>query len=166
MIFPFDALGFLFYLLSLLLNFSFIPSTRSGRAGPLLSAPAESRQRLAQGASPPCESPWRSRWTRPAAPSLARGDWPNSSPLARLELRCSWGKASAYALATPAPPPLLARMAPQGSPKGKVRRLRACWGLRPLTPLRSPLGNGRARQRATRCGFRRPTARKLLPRSG
>ena len=89
-------------------------------------------------------------WTPPFGNpqvSLRYPDWPNSSPLARLELRCRWGKrerirarhgrrtstASGWGLAPPGPPRF---------PKGKSSPvMRACWGLRPLTPLRSPLGN-------------------------
>ena len=121
-------------LLSLLcfLKFLLFPSTRSGRAGPLLSAPAESRQRQAQGSFTPLRIPGP-KWGAGRPPletpksSLARQTWPNSSPLARLELRCRWGKrervrarhgrrtstASGWGLRP---------LAPQGSQKEKARR--------------------------------------------
>ena len=77
--------------------------------------------------------------------SLARPFWPNSSPLARLELRCRWGKrervrarhgrrtstASGWGLRP---------LAPQGSQTGNVCRSCAYWGLTPPCPLRPPLG--------------------------
>ena len=152
--YPFDALGVLFGaccslaflsegffdLLSLSLNFSLIPSMRSGRAGPLLSAPAESRQRQAQGSFTPLRIPGP-KWGAGRPPletpksSLARQTWPNSSPLARLELRCRWGKrervrarhgrrtstASGLGALPPCPrPPLANLFLPLRSPKGKV----------------------------------------------
>ena len=58
--------------------------------------------------------------------SLARQTWPNSSPLARLELRCRWGRPRARAR-SPRPPHLH----------------RFVWGLTPPCPLRSPKGKVR-----------------------
>ena len=61
---------------------------------------------------PPLETPlplvFKVFMARKRAMGLRYPDWPNSSPLARLELRCRWGKAaSACALATAAAPPPL-----------------------------------------------------------
>ena len=111
-------------LLSLLcfLKFLLFPSTRSGRAGPLLSAPAESRQRQAQGSFTPLRIPGP-KWGAGRPPletpksSLARQTWPNSSPLARLELRCRWGKRER----------VRAR-------HGRRTSTASGWGLRPLAP--------------------------------
>ena len=56
--FPFDAgAGSFSDLFSLFLNFKFIPSTRSGRAGPLLSGQQKVGKDRRKGVSPPCESP-------------------------------------------------------------------------------------------------------------
>ncbi len=115
--------GGIFYLSSLcfLKIFNF-PSTRSGRAGPLLSAPAESRQRQAQGSFTPLRIPGP-KWGAGRPPletpksSLARQIWPNSSPLRGWSFGAVGESASACALATAAAPPPL-----------------RFWGLRPLAP--------------------------------
>ena len=49
--------GFFFYPLYLLLNFSFIPSTRSGRAGPLLSGQQKVGKDWPKRAAPPLGFP-------------------------------------------------------------------------------------------------------------
>ena len=134
---------------------NFIFSLRRAQAarGPLLSAPAESRQRQAQGSFTPLRIPGP-KWGAGRPPletpksSLARQTRPNSSPLrgwsfgavgkgrervrARLDFRTStasgWG---------------LRPLAPQGSPKGKVCRSCAPLGASPPCPQGSPLGNVR-----------------------
>ena len=78
--------NFVLSLLCFLENFTF--SLRRARAarGPLLSAPAESRQRQAQGSFTPLRIPGP-KWGAGRPPletpksSLARSPWPNSSPL-------------------------------------------------------------------------------------
>ena len=150
-------------LLSLLcfLKFLLFPSTRSGRAGPLLSAPAESRQRQAQGSFTPLRIPGP-KWGAGRPPletpksSLARQTWPNSSPLRGWSFGAVGESASACALATAAAPPPL-----RGG------------GFAPLPP-RSQTGKAR-RSCANAHGTTFETAfaatpsqisRKLLPRSG
>ena len=101
------------YLSSLrILNFYLSPSTRSGRAGPLLSAPAESRQRQAQGSFTPLRIP---------GPKWGAGRPPLETPKSRCAIRIGrtprrfaagasvpLGKAaSACALASAAAPPPL-----------------------------------------------------------
>ena len=106
--FPFDALT---------------PSGHfAGRAGPLLSAPAESRQRQAQGSFTPLRIPgpkWgagRPLWKPPSLAALS--GLAELLAASRLELRCRWGKrermrarydrrtstASGWGLAPPCPP--------------------------------------------------------------
>ena len=118
--------------LRLLKNFYFSLRRAQAARGPLLSAPAESRQRQAQGSFTPLRIPgpkWGARRPPLETPksSLARQTWPNSSPLARLELRCRWGRPRARARSPRLPhlhrfgvgasPPC-----PQGSPLGDVCR--------------------------------------------
>ena len=113
-------------------NFRFSLRRAQAARGPLLSAPAESRQRQAQGSFTPLRIPGP-KWGAGRPPletpksSLARPSWPNSSPLARLELRCRWGKPRARAR-SPRPPHLhrfgvgASPPCPPRSPKGKVCR--------------------------------------------
>ena len=123
--------NFVLSLLCFLENFTF--SLRRARAarGPLLSAPAESRQRQAQGSFTPLRIPGP-KWGAGRPPletpksSLARSPWPNSSPLrgwsfgavgegrerVRARLGCRTSTASFGGFA-PLPP---------RSPKGKVCR--------------------------------------------
>ena len=140
-----------FYLSSLcfLKIFNF-PSTRSGRAGPLLSAPAENRQRKAQGSFPPLRIP-RPKWGAGRPPletpksSLARSPWPNSSPLRgwsfgavgesheRLRARhdCRTSTASVLGASPPCPLPFpLGDVCPSCAFAGHAHLL----GLRPLAP--------------------------------
>ena len=143
--YPFDALGVLFGaccslaflsegffdLLSLSLNFSLIPSTRSGRAGPLLFCSCRKvSKRQAQGSFTPLRIP---------GPKWGAGRPPLETPKSRCAIRIGrtprrfaagasvpLGKvASAYAPASAAaPPPLrfggLRPLAPQGSQTGAV----------------------------------------------
>ena len=69
-IYPFSLFFFLKFLIS--------PSTRSGRAGPLLSAPAESRQRQAQGSFTPLRIP---------GPKWGAGRPPLETPKSRCAIR-------------------------------------------------------------------------------
>ena len=137
-----------------------------------------------KGVSPPCESPDQSGvldaplWKPPSLAAL--------SGLAELLAACAAGAsvplgkaASACALATiAAPPPLrfwgLRPLAPQGSPLGNVCLSCAFEGFAPLPPQGSPLGNV-CRSCAPAHGTAFETAfaakpsqisRKLLPRSG
>ena len=112
--------------------------------GPLLSAPAESRQRQAQGSFTPLRIP---------GPKWGAGRPPLETPKSRCAIRIGrtprrfaagasvpLGKAaSACALATiAAPPPLRGGGCapwPPTFPKGEsLPVMRACWGLRPLAP--------------------------------
>ena len=149
--------GGIFYLSSLcfLKIFNF-PSTRSGRAGPLLSAPAESRQRQAQGSFTPLRIPGP-KWGAGRPPletpksSLARQIWPNSSPLR------GWS----FGAVGESRERVRARHGRRASP------LRF-WGLRPLARCRSPLGksanaHGTAADKAF-AATRSQISRKLLPR--
>ena len=142
--FPFDAGGGSFLSFLPFFKILIFPSTRSGRAGPLLSAPAESRQRQAQGSFTPLRIPGP-KWGAGRPPletpksSLARQTWPNSSPLrgwsfgaigegrerlrARHDCRTSTASFGGFA---PLPPAFPVRERPT------VTHL--FWGLRPLTP--------------------------------
>ena len=118
------------------------PSTRSCRAGPLLSAPAESRQRQAQGSFTPLRIPGP-KWGAGRPPlethksSLARSPWPNSSPLrgwsfgavgeSRERVRARHGRRTSTASGLGADAPLAPAFwptfpSPLRSPKGKVCR--------------------------------------------
>ena len=162
-------------------NFTFSLRRAQAARGPLLSAPAESRQRQAQGSFTPLRIPGP-KWGAGRPPletpksSLARSPWPNSSPLRGWSFGAVGESASACALATAAaPPPLrfwgLRPLAPQGSQTGKVCPSCAFEGFAPLPP-RFPIGESlpimreRAWDRA-RCGFAATPSqisRKLLPR--
>ena len=171
-----------------LLNFKFFLRRAQAARGPLLSAPAESRQRQAQGSFTPLRIPGP-KWGAGRPPletpksSLARQrgykieEWPNSSPLARLELRCRWGRPRAPAR-SPRPPHLhrfgfggFAPLPPR-SPLGDVCRSCAFEGFAPLPPKVPHWGKpaDHARQRMGPRPKRllrqrlRKSARKLLPR--
>ena len=158
---------------ALLKNFTFPFDALRPRRAPTFW-PAESRQRLAKEGCAPFGICGRARvacgttgegrngvpaacadrWTPLWKPSLARyPDWPNSSPLARLELRCRWGKRER----------LRAR-------HGRRTSTASGWGLRPLAPQGSPKGTLASHAR-TRMGPRpkrlcgnASANRKLLPR--
>ena len=161
---PFDALapagrfagiafllGAVCYPFYVFLNFYFFLRRAQATRGPLLSAPAESRQRQAQGSFTPLRIPGP-KWGAGRPPletpksSLARQTWPNSSPLARLELRCRWGRPRARARSPRLPhlhrfgmgasPPC-----PPRSPLGNVCRSCTFGGLTPPCPPRSPFGD-------------------------
>ena len=99
--FPFDALGAFFIPLPFFKILLFPFDALRPRRAPTFW-PAESRQRLAQGSFTPLRIPGP-KWGAGRPPletpksSLARQTRPNSSPLARLELRCRWGKPRARA---------------------------------------------------------------------
>ena len=182
---PFDARGASFggsgrprgfsrgnfvYPLYVFLKFYLFPSTRSGRAGPLLFCSCRKvSKRQAQGSFTPLRIPGP-KWGAGRPPletpksSLARQrgykieEWPNSSPLARLELRCRWGKrerlrarpgrrtsTASFGGFAPLPPTFS---------KGKRSPVtRLFWGLRPLAPKvpkrgRLPIMRARAWYRA------------------
>ena len=181
-------LGAFCYPLFCLLKILKFPLRRARAArGPLLSGPAESRQRQAQGSFTPLANP-RTKvgvldaplWETPQV-SLRYPDWPNSSPLARLELRCRWGRPRARAR-SPRLPHLhrfglggFAPLAPHVPRLGTFAGHARLGGLRPPGPPRSPLGNVRrscayAHGTTSRCGFcsesLRKSARKLLPQRG
>ena len=100
--------------------------------------------------------------------SLARQTWPNSSPLARLELRCRWGRPRARAR-SPRLPHLhrfvwgLRPLAPKVPQWGRLPIMRACWGLRPFAPCVPQRGASasHARLRASPSGPQGSQTRKV-----
>ena len=119
-------------------------------------------------------------WTPPFGNpqvSLRYPDWPNSSPLARLELRCRWGRPRARAR-SPRPPHLhrfvwgLRPLAPHVLQRKTLASHAPVLGASPPCPLRSPLGNVRrscahAHGTASETAFTATPSqisRKLLPR--
>ena len=131
------------------LNFIFIPSTRSGRAGPLLSGQQKVGKDRRKGVSPPCESPdqsgvldaplWKPpspRWRAKEAIKLRNGRTPRrlrgwsfgavgeSRERVRARLRCRTSTAS-FGGCAPLPPAF---------PKGESLLVMRVWGLRPLAP--------------------------------
>ena len=164
------------------LNFIFIPSTRSGRAGPLLSGQQKVGKDRRKGVSPPCESPDQSGvldaplWKPPSLAALS--GLAELLAASRLELRCRWGKPRARARSPPLPHLHrfvwgLRPLAPCVPQRGKSA-CHARLGASPPCPLRSPKGKV-CRSCAPAHGTASETAfaatpsqvsRKLLPRSG
>ena len=165
---------------------NFIFSLRRAQAarGPLLSAPAESRQRQAQGSFTPCESPDQSGvldaplWKPPSPRWRGRpGRTPRrfaagaSVPLGKAASACALASISA-------PPPLrvggFAPLPPKVPQRGKFAGHARRWGLRPLAP-KVPHWETFACHARTRMGQRpkrllrrspRKSARKLQPQRG
>ena len=99
--FPFDAGGGSFLSFLPFFKILIFPSTRSGRAGPLLSGLQKVGKDRRKGVSPPCESPDQSGvldaplWKPPSL--RARQTWPNSSPLRGWSFGADWGRPRARA---------------------------------------------------------------------
>ena len=198
---PFDARGASFggsgrprgfsrgnfvYPLYVFLKFYLFPSTRSGRAGPLLFCSCRKvSKRQAQGSFTPLRIPGP-KWGA-ERPPLETPKSRCATRIGRTPRRFAAGAsvplgkaASACALATAAaPPPLrgggLRPLVPPRFPKGEsLPVMRTCWGLTPTGPPRSPLGNvclscanahGTASDKAF-AATPSQISRKLLPRSG
>ena len=115
----------------------FIPSTRSGRAGPLLSGLQKVGKDRRKGVSPPCGSPLAGRWTPPFGPN-SRAGVAELLAASRLEL-CRWGKRER--VASPRPPHLhrfvcgLRPLAPCVPQRGTSGSCAPALGASPLAPV-------------------------------